>query len=79
LAFINENWVLTPIKKILAKALDELKKRIQGFFEEVGGKQRSLVKETQIDSDLNLLSLDDLHQQYHETLNLYTRTEPSFR
>jgi transcription-repair coupling factor (superfamily II helicase) len=70
--FINEIG-FDAYQKILAEAIDELKENeFKDLYEEVGGKQKIFVKETQIDSDFELLFPDDYINNITERLNLYT-------
>ena len=70
--FINEIG-FDAYQKILAEAIDELKENeFKELYEEVGGKQKIFVKETQIDSDFELLFPDDYINNITERLNLYT-------
>ncbi|MEG3655789.1 transcription-repair coupling factor [Arenibacter palladensis] len=70
--FINEIG-FDAYQKILAEAIDELKENeFKELYEEVGGKPKVFVKETQIDSDFELLFPDDYINNITERLNLYT-------
>jgi transcription-repair coupling factor (superfamily II helicase) len=70
--FINEIG-FDAYQKILAEAIDELKENeFKELYEEVGGKPKIFVKETQIDSDFELLFPDDYINNITERLNLYT-------
>ena len=71
--FINEIGFET-YQKILAEAIEELKENeFKELYEEVEGKQdRIFVKETQIDSDFELLFPDDYINNITERLTLYT-------
>jgi transcription-repair coupling factor (superfamily II helicase) len=70
--FINEIG-FDAYQKILAEAIDELKENeFKELYEEVGGKQKIFVKDTQIDSDFELLFPDDYINNITERLNLYT-------
>ncbi len=70
--FINEIGFET-YQKILAEAIDELKENeFKDLYEETGGKDKMFVKETQLDSDFELLFPDDYINNTTERLNLYT-------
>ncbi|MGB6152985.1 MAG: transcription-repair coupling factor, partial [Pricia sp.] len=71
--FINEIGFET-YQKILAEAIEELKEtEFKELYEEVEGhKDKIFVKETQIDSDFELLFPDDYINSITERLNLYT-------
>ncbi|SIQ11747.1 transcription-repair coupling factor [Maribacter ulvicola] len=71
--FINEIGFET-YQKILAEAIDELKENeFKDLYEEVEGKHEKIfVKETQIDSDFELLFPDDYINNITERLTLYT-------
>lgn len=71
--FINEIGFET-YQKILAEAIDELKENeFKDLYEEVEGKhEKVFVKETQIDSDFELLFPDDYINNITERLTLYT-------
>ncbi len=71
--FINEIGFET-YQKILSEAIDELKEtEFKELYEEVEGhKEKIFVKETQIDSDFELLFPDDYINNITERLNLYT-------
>jgi transcription-repair coupling factor (superfamily II helicase) len=71
--FINEIGFET-YQKILAEAIDELKENeFKDLYEEVEGKTNKIfVKETQIDSDFELLFPDDYINNITERLTLYT-------
>ena len=71
--FINEIGFET-YQKILAEAIDELKENeFKELYEEVEGKHEKIfVKDTQIDSDFELLFPDDYINNITERLNLYT-------
>ncbi|WP_281542097.1 transcription-repair coupling factor [Maribacter aestuarii] len=71
--FINEIGFET-YQKILAEAIDELKENeFKDLYEEVEGKtDKIFVKETQIDSDFELLFPDDYINNITERLTLYT-------
>ncbi|MFS4454881.1 transcription-repair coupling factor [Maribacter sp. 2304DJ31-5] len=71
--FINEIGFET-YQKILAEAIEELKENeFKELYEEVEGKtDKIFVKETQIDSDFELLFPDDYINNITERLTLYT-------
>ena len=71
--FINEIGFET-YQKILAEAIDELKENeFKELYDEVEGHhEKVFVKETQIDSDFELLFPDDYINNITERLNLYT-------
>ena len=71
--FINEIGFET-YQKILSEAIDELKEtEFKELYDEVEGhKEKIFVKETQIDSDFELLFPDDYINNITERLNLYT-------
>jgi transcription-repair coupling factor (superfamily II helicase) len=71
--FINEIGFET-YQKILAEAIDELKENeFKDLYDEVeGAKEKIFVKETQIDSDFELLFPDGYINNITERLNLYT-------
>jgi len=71
--FINEIGFET-YQKILAEAIEELKENeFKELYEEVEGHQEKIfVKETQIDTDFQLLFPDDYINNITERLNLYT-------
>lgn len=71
--FINEIGFET-YQKILAEAIDELKENeFKELYEEVEGhKEKVFVKESQIDTDFELLFPDDYINNITERLNLYT-------
>jgi len=71
--FINEIGFDT-YQKILAEAIDELKENeFKELYEEVEGhKEKVFVKETQIDTDFEILFPDDYINNITERLNLYT-------
>ncbi len=71
--FINEIGFET-YQKILAEAIDELKENeFKELYEEVEGHhEKVFVKETQLDSDFELLFPDDYINNITERLNLYT-------
>ena len=71
--FINEIGFET-YQKILAEAIDELKENeFKDLYDEVqGAKEKIFVKETQIDSDFELLFPDAYINNITERLNLYT-------
>ncbi len=72
--FINEIGFET-YQKILAEAIDELKENeFKELYEEVEGeKPKVFVKETQLDTDFELLFPDDYINNITERLNLYTQ------
>ncbi len=72
--FINEIGFET-YQKILSEAIDELKENeFKELYEEVEGHQEKVfVKDTQIDSDFELLFPDDYVNNITERLNLYTQ------
>ena len=71
--FINEIGFET-YQKILAEAINELKENeFKDLYDEVeGAKEKIFVKETQIDSDFELLFPDAYINNISERLNLYT-------
>jgi len=70
--FINEIG-FDAYQKILAEAIDELKENeFKELYEETEGKPKSFVKETQLDTDFELLFPDDYVNNVTERLNLYT-------
>lgn len=71
--FINEIG-FEAYQKILAEAIDELKENeFKELYEEIEGHQEKVfVKDTQIDSDFELLFPDDYINNITERLNLYT-------
>ncbi|CAM4123245.1 transcription-repair coupling factor [Zobellia roscoffensis] len=71
--FINEIGFET-YQKILGEAIDELKENeFKDLYEEVEGhKEKVFVKETQLDSDFQLLFPDDYINNITERLTLYT-------
>ena len=71
--FINEIG-FEAYQKILAEAIDELKENeFKELYDEVEGPHEKVyVKETQIDSDFELLFPDDYVNNITERLNLYT-------
>ena len=71
--FINEIGFET-YQKILAEAIDELKENeFKDLYDEVEGHhEKVFVKETQIDTDFELLFPDDYINNITERLNLYT-------
>lgn len=71
--FINEIGFET-YQKILAEAIDELKENeFKELYDEVeGSKEKIYVKETQIDSDFELLFPDEYINNITERLTLYT-------
>ncbi len=71
--FINEIG-FDAYQKILAETVEELKENeFKELYEEVEGKNKVFVKETQIDSDFELLFPDDYVNNVTERLNLYTQ------
>ncbi|PWL39550.1 transcription-repair coupling factor [Flagellimonas aquimarina] len=72
--FINEIGFET-YQKILAEAIEELKENeFKELYEEVEGKQeKAYVKDTQLDTDFELLFPDDYINNITERLNLYTQ------
>ncbi len=72
--FINEIGFET-YQKILAEAIEELKENeFKELYEEVEGDQpKVFVKETQLDTDFELLFPDDYINNITERLNLYTQ------
>ncbi|MCL5246671.1 transcription-repair coupling factor [Cellulophaga sp. 20_2_10] len=71
--FINEIG-FDAYQKILAETVEELKENeFKDLYEEVEGKEKVFVKETQIDSDFELLFPDDYVNNVTERLNLYTQ------
>ncbi|MBS9462767.1 transcription-repair coupling factor [Flagellimonas sp. 389] len=72
--FINEIGFET-YQKILAEAIEELKENeFKELYEEVEGeKSKVFVKETQLDTDFELLFPDDYINNITERLNLYTQ------
>ena len=72
--FINEIGFET-YQKILAEAIEELKENeFKELYEEVEGKKEvNFVKETQLDTDFELLFPDDYINNITERLNLYTQ------
>ena len=72
--FINEIGFET-YQKILAEAIDELKENeFKELYDEVEGeKEKVYVKETQLDTDFELLFPDDYINNITERLNLYTQ------
>ncbi len=72
--FINEIGFET-YQKILAEAIDELKENeFKELYDEVeGDKEKVFVKETQLDTDFELLFPDDYINNITERLNLYTQ------
>ena len=70
--FINEIGFET-YQKILSEAIDELKENeFKDLYEETEGKEKVFVKDTQLDSDFELLFPDDYINNTTERLNLYT-------
>lgn len=72
--FINEIGFET-YQKILSEAIEELKENeFKELYEEVEGKQeKNYVKDTQLDTDFELLFPDDYINNITERLNLYTQ------
>ncbi len=72
--FINEIGFET-YQKILAEAIEELKENeFKELYDEVeGDKPKVFVKETQLDTDFELLFPDDYINNITERLNLYTQ------
>ncbi|MEW2920988.1 transcription-repair coupling factor [Muricauda sp. ANG21] len=72
--FINEIGFET-YQKILAEAIDELKENeFKELYDEVEtGKEKTYVKELQLDTDFELLFPDDYINNITERLNLYTQ------
>ncbi|MGB5607755.1 transcription-repair coupling factor [Eudoraea sp.] len=70
--FINEIGFET-YQKILSEAIEELKENeFKDLYEETEGKEKVFVKDTQLDSDFELLFPDDYINNTTERLNLYT-------
>ncbi|MDA8685717.1 transcription-repair coupling factor [Robiginitalea sp.] len=70
--FINEIGFET-YQKILAEAIDELKENeFKSLYEDQPKTPRNFVKESQIDTDFELLFPDDYINNVSERLNLYT-------
>jgi transcription-repair coupling factor (superfamily II helicase) len=71
--FINEIG-FDAYQKILSEAIDELKENeFKELYNEVEGhKKKTFIKETQIDTDFELLFPDDYVNNVTERLNLYT-------
>ena len=70
--FINEIGFET-YQKILSEAIDELKENeFKDLYEETERKEKVFVKDTQLDSDFELLFPDDYINNTTERLNLYT-------
>ncbi|MDX1363630.1 transcription-repair coupling factor [Arenibacter latericius] len=70
--FINDIGFDT-YQKILSEAIDELKENeFKDLYQEVDGKPKVYVKDTQIDSDFELLFPDDYINNITERLNQYT-------
>lgn len=70
--FINDIGFDT-YQKILAEAIDELKENeFKNLYEEEVGKPKIYIKDTQIDSDFELLFPDDYINNITERLNQYT-------
>lgn len=71
--FINEIG-FDAYQKILTETIDELKENeFKELYDEVEGDKKVFVKETQIDSDFELLFPDDYVNNITERLNLYTQ------
>jgi len=71
--FINEIG-FDAYQKILVETIDELKENeFKDLYDEVEGDKKVFVKETQIDSDFELLFPDDYINNITERLNLYTQ------
>ncbi len=72
--FINEIGFET-YQKILSEAIEELKENeFKELYEEVEGQQEKIyVKDTQLDTDFELLYPDDYINNITERLNLYTQ------
>lgn len=71
--FINEIGFET-YQKILAEAVEELKdKEFKDLYEETEGAKKDFVKETNIDTDFELMFPDDYVNNITERLNLYTK------
>ncbi|MBO0323804.1 transcription-repair coupling factor [Muricauda sp. CAU 1633] len=72
--FINEIGFET-YQKILAEAIEELKENeFKELYDEVeSGKEKTYVKELQLDTDFELLFPDDYINNITERLNLYTQ------
>ncbi len=72
--FINEIGFET-YQKILSEAIEELKENeFKELYEEVEGeKEKAFVKDTQLDTDFELLFPDDYINNITERLNLYTQ------
>ncbi len=70
--FINEIG-FEAYQKILAEAIDELKdNEFKSLYEEVDSGPKVYIKETQLDTDFELLFPDDYVNNITERLNLYT-------
>ncbi|WP_297797818.1 transcription-repair coupling factor [uncultured Eudoraea sp.] len=70
--FINEIGFET-YQKILSEAIEELKENeFKDLYEETEGKKKVFVRDTQLDSDFELLFPDDYINNTTERLNLYT-------
>lgn len=70
--FINEIGFET-YQKILSEAIEELKENeFKDLYEENEGKEKIFVRDTQLDSDFELLFPDDYINNTTERLNLYT-------
>ena len=72
--FINEIGFET-YQKILSEAIEELKENeFKELYEEVeGNKPKTFIKDTQLDTDFELLYPDDYINNITERLNLYTQ------
>ena len=71
--FINEIG-FDAYQKILSEAIEELKENeFKELYTELEGPKTVFIKETQIDSDLELLFPDDYVNNVTERLNLYTQ------
>ncbi|MGI9548212.1 MAG: transcription-repair coupling factor [Flavobacteriaceae bacterium] len=70
--FINEIGFET-YQKILSEAIDELKEvEFKDLYDEIGATKKEFVKETQIDTDFELLFPDRYINNISERLHLYT-------
>ncbi|MEE9362422.1 MAG: transcription-repair coupling factor [Cellulophaga sp.] len=71
--FINEIG-FDAYQKILSEAIEELKENeFKELYSELEGPKKVFLKETQIDSDFELLFPDDYINNITERLNLYTK------
>ncbi|WP_430965454.1 transcription-repair coupling factor [Spongiimicrobium sp. 2-473A-2-J] len=71
--FINEIG-FDAYQKILSEAIEELKEdEFKELYDTIEGTDRTFVKDTQIDSDFELLFPDDYINNITERLNLYTQ------